>query len=183
MSSIVAIRRLHEHRQWATRHLLEVVDMLPPEQLHREFPIGQGTLWRALCHMYAAEYVWLAALEGDPDPLTPGDLPGMLPGNQQGEGGVGDLSELIFCWRQLDQEWNNYLVSLTDEMLSRSIAKRSTSSQAGQFTETLALDIVLHVCTHAHYTLAQAQNMLRQLGVEPLPPTMLITMARQQATG
>jgi uncharacterized damage-inducible protein DinB len=41
-------------------------------------------------------------------------------------------------------------------------------------------DVLLHVCTHAQYTTAQAVNMLRQVGVEKLPDTMLITLARQE---
>jgi hypothetical protein len=33
---------------------------------------------------------------------------------------------------------------------------------------------------HAHYTSAQVVNMLRQLGVENLPETMLISLARRE---
>jgi len=37
------------------------------------------------------------------------------------------------------------------------------------------------VCTHAQYTTAQVINMLRQLGAQPLPDPMLITLARGEA--
>ena len=181
MNDLTAIRRLHEHRQWATHHLLKAAAPLSDEQLQRPLAIGQGTLWRTLCHMYAAEYVWLEALLGNADPLTPGDLPGQLPGNQAGEGRAETLDELIERWSTLDTRWNAYLDDLTAEMLKQAIVKKSTSSYAQQTVGTSALDIVLHVCTHAHYTLAQAMNMLRKLGVEPLPHSMLITLARQQA--
>ena len=40
-------------------------------------------------------------------------------------------------------------------------------------------DVLLHVCTHAHYTAAQVVNMLRQLGAE-LPQTMLIMLSRNE---
>ncbi|HLJ97295.1 MAG TPA: hypothetical protein VKU02_29315 [Gemmataceae bacterium] len=43
-------------------------------------------------------------------------------------------------------------------------------------------DVLLHVCTHAHYTAAQVVNMLRHTGMEKLPETMLISLARQEAT-
>jgi uncharacterized damage-inducible protein DinB len=39
---------------------------------------------------------------------------------------------------------------------------------------------LLHVCTHAHYTASQVTNMLRQVGVEKLPVTMLISLARNE---
>jgi hypothetical protein len=42
--------------------------------------------------------------------------------------------------------------------------------------------VLLHVCTHAHYTVAQGINMLRRLGVptDRLPDPMLITLSRQE---
>lgn len=181
MDPLSAIRRLHEHRQWATGQLLQAAQPLTEEQLHRPLKIGQGTLWRTLCHMYAAEYVWLEALQGTPDALAPGDVPGQLPGNQQGEEAATNLGELTDRWVNLDRRWNDYLAQLTPNMLPQTIYRESTSSFAQQTIGTSALDIVLHVCTHAHYTLAQAMNMLRQLEVESLPPSMLITLARQQA--
>jgi hypothetical protein len=42
--------------------------------------------------------------------------------------------------------------------------------------------VLLHVCTHALYTGAQVVNMLRESGVEKLPETMLISLARHEAT-
>ena len=43
-------------------------------------------------------------------------------------------------------------------------------------------DVLLHVCTHAHYTSAQVVNMLRQVGLDPLPDVMLISLADHLAT-
>ncbi|QDT90437.1 DinB family protein [Gimesia algae] len=67
-------------------------------------------------------------------------------------------------------------------MLDELVSKRSTSSGKGRVQQTRCVDILLHVCTHAQYTTAQVVNMLRQLGAEPLPATMLITLARNQMT-
>jgi hypothetical protein len=41
--------------------------------------------------------------------------------------------------------------------------------------------VLLHVCTHAQYTTAQVQNMFRQTGLDKLPETMLMALARQEA--
>ncbi|HBL47948.1 MAG TPA: damage-inducible protein DinB, partial [Planctomycetaceae bacterium] len=79
-----------------------------------------------------------------------------------------------------EQRWGQYLDQLSDEMLDEMVCKRSTSSGKGRVHQTRREDILLHVCTHAQYTTAQVVNMLRQLGVEPLPATMLITLARTQ---
>ena len=59
MDSFALIQRLHEHRQWVNRQLMDSAKQLTDEQLHRSFPMGQGSIWKSLTHLYAAEYVWL----------------------------------------------------------------------------------------------------------------------------
>lgn len=130
--------------------------------------------------MYAAEYVWLAALLGQEDFLVQGDVAGKLPGNQQGGDGITDIRDLRQKWSALDQRWTNYLVSLREKSLEDVVYRISSST--GQRFGTRRADILLHVCTHAHYTVAQVVNMLRQAGAEKLPETMLISLARLGAT-
>ncbi|MEQ9412067.1 MAG: DinB family protein [Fuerstiella sp.] len=180
MESVTLVRRLHQHRQWVNRKLIAVVETLTPLQLHRTFEIGQGTIWRSLTHLYAAEYLWLDALLGNEDPLTPGDVPGRLPGNQEGENGLTTLSELRTEWDRLDGRWQQYLSQLTSESLDQPVVKKSTSSGSGRPQTTTRADVLLHVCTHAQYTVAQVMNMLRHSGFTGLPDPMLITLARAE---
>ncbi len=181
MNAVTPILRLHEHRFWATKHLLEACEPLNDDQLRMPHEIGQGTLWKTLCHLYAAEYVWLAALQGTDDAVAPGDIAGKLPGNQEGEGAAASLKELTERWQQLDGRWQNYLDSLTPEDLTQTIYRKSSSSYQGQRIGSAAMDVLLHVATHAHYTTAQAINMLRHSGQTEMPVSMLITLARSQA--
>ncbi len=182
MNAVELIQRLHQHRAWVNCNLLTAAAGLSDGQLHSPFAIGQGSIWKSLVHLYAGEYVWLEALLGDDDPLLPGDLPGKLPGNQQGEGGVTGLDDLRQKWCALEQRWTGYLASLTPEALEELVYKKSTSSGLGKRWGTRRADVLLHVCTHAHYTAAQVVNMLRQAGAEKLPETMLISLARHEAT-
>jgi uncharacterized damage-inducible protein DinB len=110
----------------------------------------------------------------------PGDVSGKLPGNQEGEGPIRSLDELALKWEELDQRWNVYLDSLTDDDLGEIVYK--TSSGRGKRHGTRRADVLLHVCTHAQYTTAQLMNMLRQLEVTPLPDVMVISLARQKAS-
>ena len=179
MDSAALIRRLHQHRAWVNENLLAVAGRLSEEELRREFAIGQGSVWKTLLHLYAAEYVWLEALLGDDDPVTPGDLPKRLPGNQLGEGAVGSLDELQARWAELGRRWEGYLAELNAEALDELVYKWSTSFGQGRRYGTRQGDVLMHVCTHAQYTAAQVLNMLRQLGVKELPEVMLISLARQ----
>ena len=176
MTATELIRRLHQHRVWVNRQLIEAAGSLTEDQLRMQFAIGQGSIWKTLTHLYAAEYVWLAALNGDEEPLTPGDAVGKLPGNQEGEGAVQSIEELKIRWSELDDQWQNYLTKLNESKLDEKVYK--VSSLSGKRAATLRSDILLHICTHAQYTTAQLINMLRQAGQTDLPDVMLISMAR-----
>ncbi len=178
MNAIDLVQRLHYHRAWVNSNLLAAVSPLSDEQLRSQFQIGQGSIWKSLLHLYAAEYVWLETLLGNDDPLLQGDLPGKIPGNQQGEGGITSLEELKHKWSALEQRWGDYLQSLTPESLDDIVFKKSTSYGLGKRYGTSRGDILLHICTHAQYTVAQVVNMLRQAGAEKFPETMLIALAR-----
>ena len=71
------------------------------------------------------------------------------------------------------------MAELQPEALDDMVTKIIMSTR--QRMATRRSDILLHVCTHAQYTAAQVVNMLRQLGVEKLPETMLISLARREA--
>lgn len=181
MDALVPIHRLDEHRRWVNKRLREASSQLDLEQLHRSLPIGQGSVWKTMTHLVAAEYVWLATLKGDSAPTLPGDDPAKLPGNQEGDGAFSTLAELNLFWTKLEQDWESYLQSLTNSALNDWVEKRVRSSTSGQILQTRRVDILLHVCTHAQYTTAQLINMLRQLGHDNLPDVMLITMARAES--
>jgi len=179
MNALKLLQRLHQHRAWVNRNLLTATATLSNEQLRSEFQIGQGSIWKSLLHLYAAEYVWLEALLGNEQFLVPGDLPGKLPGNQQGEGGVTDLADLRLKWSELEKRWTGYLADLSSAALEEVVYRKSIS--LGNRLGTRRSDVLLHVCTHAHYTAAQVVNMLRHAGIERLPETMLISLARHEA--
>jgi uncharacterized damage-inducible protein DinB len=179
MNAVELLQRLHQHRAWVNSNLLTAAATLSDEQLRSSFPIGQGSVWKSLLHLYAAEYVWLEALHGNEAFLVPGDLPGKLPGNQQGEGDITGLDDLRLKWSFLEERWVGYLAALTPAALQEVVYRKSS---LGQRFGTRRSDVLLHVCTHAHYTAAQVVNMLRHAGVEKLPETMLISLARHEAT-
>lgn len=178
MNAVDFLRRLHQHRAWVNRNLMTAARSLSEEKLRSTFAIGQGSVWQSLLHLYAAENVWLEALLGTEAFLVAGDLPGKLPGNQQGPGAITTLAELQGKWSTLEQRWTDYLATLRETALEEVVHR--TSSTGKRFALRRG-DVLIHVCTHAHYTAAQVVNMLRHLGVEALPETMMISLARQEA--
>lgn len=180
MSATQLIDRLHQHRMWVNAQLIRAARTLTNQQLHEPLAIGQGSIWKTLTHLMAAEYVWLQALQGDDSPCMPGDREDQLPGNQAADGAIASIDELELRWKELDRRWNDYLNALTDHSLYDTVYKVSAGSTGGRPIGTRRSDILLHVCTHAQYTTAQMVNMLRQVGATNLPDAMLITLARSE---
>lgn len=166
-ATVALVQRLHEHRMWCNRQLRDAARPLTFEQLQQSFDIGQGNVLATLAHLYAAEFVWLEALNGNATPVSPFKVT------------FDNFADLETAWDALDERWRTYLAGLTAATLEQPVTKQSTSSGAGKMWVTPARDVLLHVCTHAQYTTAQAANMLRHLGVTP-PDTMLITFSRSQ---
>lgn len=177
MTGSKVVQRLCTHLMWVNRNLLAAAGTLSDAQLRQQFAIGQGSVWQSLTHMYAAEFVWLAALNGNESAIAPGDVGGKLPGNQLGPDPANSLAELRTRWEDLMSRWNEWIGVLTDAGLDEQISRVSSSTSAGKTFVHSKGDVVMHVCLHAHYTAAQVVNMFRQLGA-PLPDTMLIMLSR-----
>jgi uncharacterized damage-inducible protein DinB len=176
-NSVDLIKRLHQHRAWVNQNLLAAAAQLNCDQQQKVFAIGQGSIWKSLLHLYGAEFVWLEALLGNENALVPGDLPQQIPGNQLGPGAIASLDELRSKWSDVQQRWDRYLSTLTADSLDDTVYRTRGN---GQRFGARRSDVLLHVCTHDQYTAAQTVNMFRQLGVEKLPDTMLMAMARQE---
>jgi uncharacterized damage-inducible protein DinB len=176
-NSVDLIKRLSQHRAWVNNNLLTAAGLLTDEQRQKMFQIGQGSIWKSLLHLYAAENVWLEALLGTESFVTPGDLPGQIPGNQLGPGAITKFEELRAKWSDLQNRWDDYLAKLTAESLDETVYR----ARSGQRFGARRSDVLMHLCTHTQYTAAQVVNMFRQLGIEKLPETMLMAMVRQES--
>lgn len=168
MNNLTAIQRLHQHRDWVNRKLRDAARKLDAVKLDQPFEIGAGSLMKTLVHLHAAESVWLLALQGEADP------PSVFHYRFE------SLAQLEAAWDENEAGWSALLDALTEDDLIKPITK--TASLTGKTHDLPMLDILLHVCTHAQYTTAQAVNMLRRLGVpsDQLPNTMLSTMSRDE---
>lgn len=166
MNGLAVIKRLHAHRQWVNRHLRQAAAHLSDEQLREPAAMGQGSLWATLVHLYAAEAVWLAVLKGD------------SAAKLAGPEAFDTFEQLQIAWEATERRWLGYLDELKEAALDRPVYRTGSD---GKSRATSTADALLHVCTHAQYTAAQAVNMLRHRGASDLPKTMLITMAREQS--
>lgn len=154
MDGLGVVKRMHGYSRWSRGVVLDSASGLDDVALRRSFPIGIGSMWDSLVHMYEAESGWLVVASGDADHDFAIEPP-------------ADMGRLIEAWSVLDGRWDAFLGGLSEADLDRVITRQSR--MLGRAIRFTVADVCLHVCTHAVHTLAQCRNMLRGCGVESQP--------------
>ena len=146
---------LVRQNRWATENMLNACRDLTDEQFHQKFEMGLGSLHDTITHILGAMRGWgdlLAGREQRPrleadDPRTVDELAALLTG-------ISDELETLAT------------THATDEIVTGSLGGNSYSFTRGA--------VVTHVTTHGMHHRAQCLNMLRQLGVDNLPPSAVV---------
>jgi uncharacterized damage-inducible protein DinB len=138
-----------EHDRWATQNIIDVCKTLPPEQFHQRFEMGPGSLHDTITHMITAIRVW-------DDILSRREVRPRL------EGKTRTIPELQALF---DESTAAFFEVARKHPLDETV----TRERDGQKWVFSRAGVITHVATHGMHHRAQCINMLRQLGVTPLP--------------
>ena len=142
------------HNRWATGNLLDACAALTDEQFHQSFDMGPGSLHDTMTHILGAMRGW-----GD-----------MLATREQ--------RPRLECEKRTPQQLLELLDEIADDLEASAGAHPNDEEVSGSrggrtFTFTRG-GVLTHVTTHGMHHRAQCLNMLRQLGVDPLPPSAVV---------
>ena len=145
---------LLSHDRWATAQVLDACGPLTAEQFHRQFDIGPGSLHNALTHVVGAMRAWTETLAGaEPRPRLETD---------------GQRRKAQQLRALLEESWRELAAEARRRPLSEMVTRRLRDGRTMDMTRGA---VVAHVATHGMHHRAQCLNMLRHLGVTPLPPS------------
>jgi uncharacterized damage-inducible protein DinB len=148
------LRILLAHDRWGTQQILDACAKLEAEQLHRRFDIGPGSLHDTLTHVVAAIRALTDTLSGQaPRPRL----------DQEGQRRTTDELRAL-----LDESSQEFATESRRRPLDETVIRRTRDGRTLVMTRAT---VVVHVTTHGTHHRAQCLNMLRHLGVTPLPPT------------
>ena len=152
------------HDRWATAQLLDSCAKLSADQFCQQFEIGRGSLHDTLTHILGAMRTWTDTLAGrEPGPRLETD----------GQ-------------RRTPQELH-VLLEETSERFAAEARRRPLDEMTirrlrdGRTLELTRAAVLAQVTTHGMHHRAQCLNMLRRLGVTPLPPSSVAEWASMQA--
>ena len=145
---------LMSHDRWATAQILDACGKLPDEQFHRRFDIGPGSLHDTLTHVVTVVRLFAETFAGvEPRPRLDTDGQRRTPEQLRG---------------LLDESWRDLAAEARRRPLEETISRTTRDGRTLTMTRAAAL---AHVVTHGMHHRAQCLNMLRRLGVTPLPPS------------
>jgi uncharacterized damage-inducible protein DinB len=163
--SAEVVRMHFDYSMWASRRLLDAAAQLTSEELTRDFGTADKSVHGTLVHIFGADRIWLARVEGRQlDALVkPADY---------------DLAKLTREWTSLGDRWKEWAALLTDDLLNE---WRDYKDMKENPHRTPLWQISLHVVNHATHHRGQVSGFLRSLGKTP-PPLDLIYYYRTKST-
>jgi uncharacterized damage-inducible protein DinB len=156
---------LLEHDAWATRQMLHACERLTADQFSRNFAMGPGSLQATTTHIIAAMRRWTDVLAQRP----------VRPRLDQ-DGVAYSPAELL---KLLDESASEFQ-SVARSYPWDGIVIWSRDGKEYAFTRGI---VVTQVTTHGMHHRAQCLNMLRQLGVSPLPLSSVVEWTRSVDAG
>ena len=150
---------------WANRKIIECINNLSNDQINREISSSFSSVFKTVLHMLDAEAIWWQRVKLVEHIERPGD------------GFTGSFEELSKKLEAQSKLWEEWVANASDNQLNHVFAYQNTKKE--QFKQPV-YEMLLHIFNHNTYHRGQLVTMLRQLGVEKIPPTDFIVFCRKK---
>lgn len=147
------IAQLWDYNYWANARVLEAAGRLSDDDLTAPANLSHGSIFGALVHVLAAEWIWRVRCEENTSPHRvprPDDFT--------------SLRDLEDRWEREEVSMRAYLAGLTDAELYRTVAYTTTSG--APHTNTL-WHLLVHVVNHGTQFRSEAATALSARGFSP----------------
>jgi len=146
------LEALYDYGYWANHRLFSVIRQLTTDQFVQPVAGSYGSVRNTLVHIMSAEWGWLDRCGGQRRgaKLNPDDYP--------------TSQSLVDGWSKVERYVREFLSTLTDQDLSRTVEYSMPGSQP----RSMALgSLMQHSALHAIHHRGQVALLLRELGVAP----------------
>jgi uncharacterized damage-inducible protein DinB len=153
------------YHTWANQLLLTTVQALPEEQQHAEVKSSFPSLFKTVLHLLDAESIWWQRLKLQEKIDRPSDT------------FSGDMQALGQQLLQQNKLWQEWVSGANENALQHEFIYYNSRKE--RFKQPV-YQMLLHLFNHGTYHRGQLITMLRQLGVEKIPPTDFIVWSRKK---
>jgi uncharacterized damage-inducible protein DinB len=159
------LKQYASYNVWANERLCSLVVTMPEELAHQTVVSSFPTIHKTLLHVWDAESVWWQRLK--------------LSENVVWQSTIKEYSieEVIMGLQQQDKLFVEWITDATVAALEHVFAYQNSKKE--QFKQPV-FQMLLHLFNHGTYHRGQLVTMLRELGVEKIPPTDFIVFSRRK---
>jgi uncharacterized damage-inducible protein DinB len=167
MSMKEILEQFASYNIWANQKMSELVQSLPDDILQSTLPSSFTTIHATLLHMWDAESIWWQRMKLQEVIIFP---------SASFKGTTLDVSTSLLHQNKL---WQSWVKNASIAALEHVFMYQNTIGE--QFKQPI-YQMILHVFNHGTYHRGQLVNMLRQSGIEKIPPTDFIVWSRKKGS-
>lgn len=157
--------QLSAYNIWANQLLLDTINQLPEEKQTQTVASSFDSLLKTVLHVWDAESIWWQRMKLSEKIVRPS------------ENFNGTMKEATEGLLQQNKMWHAWITAAQEHMLQHVFIYQNTKKE--QFKQPV-YQMLLHAFNHGTYHRGQMVTMLRQLGVEKIPPTDFIVWSRKK---
>jgi uncharacterized damage-inducible protein DinB len=148
---------------WANEKMYGAISKLTEEQVLQPVNSSFKSIHHTLLHMWDAEGIWWQRMKLQEQITVP---------SSQFNGTTAELHQKM---KQQHELWKEWVDNATEAALQHEFIYHNNKRE--QFKQPI-WQMLLHIANHGTYHRGQLVTLLRQLGVEQIPPTDFIVFAR-----
>jgi uncharacterized damage-inducible protein DinB len=147
---------------WANQKMIDSILPLPEETVQRTIASSFSSLQLTLMHILQAQSIWWQRIK-------------LVDTIQTDEYINSSMQEICTGLISQSKQWKEWIDKGTPAALEHEFIYRNSKKE--QFKQPV-YQVLLHLFNHATYHRGQLVTMLRQLGIETIPPTDFIVFCR-----
>lgn len=159
------LKQMSTYNIWANQKIIDVILSLNEEKQMAEVPSSFNSIHKTLLHMWDAESVWWQRMKLHERFVRPSD---------NFKGTTRDVVNGLMSQSKL---WEGWVSNVSELMLEHVFEYRNDKKEQIKMP---IWQMLTHVFNHDTYHRGQLINMLRQLGVEKIPPTDFSVWSRKK---
>jgi uncharacterized damage-inducible protein DinB len=164
MEGLADLLRTHvDYTAWASARLVRAASELTSSELMHDFKTADKSVLGTLVHVFAADRIWLARIEGRSPRAFVSEAD-------------RKLSVLQNDWPALHERWKKWAAGITAEDAQANIAY--TDMKGNGWNQPL-WELVLHVVNHGTHHRGQVSGFLRALG--RVPPVLDLVVYQRES--
>ena len=150
---------------WANQRVADCITNLSDDQLHKEINSSFNSIYKTFLHLWDVESVWWQRVKMQ----EVVEWPGLK--------FTGSVLELAANLMHQSKQWKEWIDISTETVLEHEFIYKNSKRE--QFKQPV-YEVLQHLFNHQTFHRGQLITMLRQVGVEKLPGTDLITFLRKK---